>query len=119
MERRRHPRYLLSVAVTLRPSDPAESPYAAEITNLSAGGCYFRTALQGQFTRVTISFKTPGGSSFATGTVVRSHAGSGFAVAFDSVDEEVPRLTSSLAVLSVGVRNQFVSGLLGSEIALA
>jgi hypothetical protein len=79
---------------------------------VSAGGCYFRGPLVGDFSRVTISFKETRAAPFATGQIVRRGRDPGFAVAFDSIDIEVPRLASCLAILSVGIRNVFVSGFL-------
>lgn len=118
MEHRRHPRYVLSVPVKLTGNNGTRSSVAAEMIDLSAGGCYFRGPLVGDFSRVTISFKEARDAPFATGRIVRRGRDPGFAVAFDSVDIEVPRLASCLAILSVGVRNEFVSGLLKPEVDL-
>ena len=118
MEHRRYPRYALSVPVMLTGNNGAQSPVAAEMIDLSAGGCYFRGPVLGDFNRVTISFKEARDAPFATGRIVRRGRDPGFAVAFDSIDTEVPRLASCLAILSLGVRSEFVSGFLKPEVDL-
>ena len=119
MEHRRYPRYALSVPVTLTGNRGTPFAVAAEMIDLSTGGCYLRGALASDFSRATISFKAAGGTPFATGRIVRRGGDPGFAVAFDSIDTEVPQLASCLALLSPGVRNDFVSGFLKPEIDLS
>ena len=55
MEHRRHPRSALSVPVMLTGNTGAQSPIAAKMINLSAGGMYFRGPALGDFSRATIS----------------------------------------------------------------
>ena len=118
VERRKYPRYALAVPVTLTCNNATPSAVAAQMIDLSAGGCYFRGALVSDVSRATISFKEARGAPFATGRIVRRGGDPGFAVTFDSIDTEVPRLASCLAILSLGVRSDFVSGFLKPEIAL-
>jgi hypothetical protein len=117
MERRLHTRYALSLPVTLTRGVAAPSARSAEMTNLSAGGCYFRGELEGGVARATLSFKGQG-AAFASGRIVRKTGAAGFAVEFDSTDAEVSRLASCLDVLSLRARNDFIAGLLKPEVVL-
>jgi hypothetical protein len=117
MERRLHTRYALTLPVKLTRGVPAPSVRPAEMTNLSAGGCYFQGELEGGVGRATLWFKGQG-ATFASGRIVRTTGAKGFAVAFDSTDAEVARLASCLDVLSLRARNDFIAGLLKPEVVL-
>jgi hypothetical protein len=101
-EQRQYPRLGLGLPVTLLFLGRAgEEPIAAELQDISRGGCFFKSnAAVSLDKRISVVLSATGGKTCqASGRVVRTVAYKGFAVLFDqddtsSLDELLHDLTS-------------------------
>lgn len=116
-ERRRHPRFGVDLPVTLVMASEPDATFAAQMKDLSAGGCLFEARLPREdFQHVSLSFRRGLRAPLVTGTVVRRVGDQGFAVSFDEIGADLRRLASALAAISPALRADFVGGFLDPSV---
>jgi hypothetical protein len=88
--------------------------------NLCVGGCYLHGSPLAVFSAGRLFCREKNvAAPLASGLVALRGPGLGFAIIFDWIDAETPRLVSSLEVLSFHARNDFLSTVLKLEIELS
>jgi hypothetical protein len=113
-ERRRHPRYAVSVPVFI--GRPGDTPMRASIRDISEGGCLLETDSQVPLgTSVSLAFlMKPHGFCRAAGRVVRVMGTMGFGVKFTETNEGLVQFVSAVAALPPNERQEAIGRLMGS-----
>jgi hypothetical protein len=117
VERRKHARVLVSVPVACHFGSGVA---VARLGNLGVGGCYFVGILFPRCDTARLSYREGHRVALlALGAVDRRSSGLGFAIVFQWTDPEIPRLVSSLEVMSFHTRRTFLSKSLRLELDLS
>lgn len=120
VEQRQYPRFGLGLPVTLVFRERNAS-VAGELQDISRGGCFFKsTAAVDIDRRISVIFSVSSGKTCrASGRVVRTLAYRGFAVLFDSDDEEaISDFIRDIAPLTQERRAAFLRSVLNPEIEI-
>jgi hypothetical protein len=120
VEQRQYPRFGLGLPVTLVFRGRGSS-VAGELQDISRGGCFFKSAATVDLDRrISVVFSVSSGKTCkASGRVVRTVAYRGFAVLFDSEDEDaISDFIRDIAPLTQERRAAFLKNVLNPEIEI-
>jgi PilZ domain len=120
VEQRQYPRFGLGLPVTLVFRERGSS-VEGELQDISRGGCFFKSAAPVNLGhRISVVFSVSSGKTCrATGRVVRTMAYRGFAVLFDTNDEDaIADLIRDIAPLTQERRAAFLRNVLNPEIEI-
>jgi hypothetical protein len=109
-DRRKHPRLLVRIPVTLLVDDDA--PLTAELVSLSAGGLFFIAAAPLSADRlISLTFEIEGRICAASGVIVRTTDGRGLGVSFTRTNDDLDALLVELGAMDEHARREHVSRL--------